>query len=134
LHSFRIIQKIVRGKCYAVFKRVCTWTSWVGELYWLGGLNCFSIETLDLDTVKKLVFTSRKSRQLQKACLDDREVLIKIDKSRFCLGTIFGPKSLNPDQDLLRLTKRINFVLILIHSLLILPFFLIEIYQFVKIF
>jgi hypothetical protein len=47
-------------------------------------LKVVLIETLDLHSLDK-----RKSQQLQKACLDDREVSIEIDKSQFCLNTTF---------------------------------------------
>jgi hypothetical protein len=52
-------------------------------------LDVVSIETLDLDTGKGWSRQSRKSLHFQNLSLDNREVSIEIEKSRFCLDTTF---------------------------------------------
>ncbi len=80
---------------------------------------------------------SRKSWQFQKACLDNRVVLIKIEISQICLDTTFqSQKSWSRSRNLSReiFGKPWQFVLISIESWLILSFVSIKISQIVKIF
>jgi hypothetical protein len=104
------------------------------DCVWIVSQSRLSVSTLAESRSQR----SRKSWQFQKACLDDWEVWIEIEKSWFCLDTTFqSQKSQSRSRNLSRheiYSKFWQFVLISIESELILSFFSIKISQFVQIF
>ncbi len=59
-------------------------------------LDVVSMETLDLDTKIKSVSTVEKILTSKKVSLDDRDILIEIEISRFCLCTTFQYQKSRP--------------------------------------